>query len=246
MAHTEEVIKKIAKDFKVNVKGNPAIRPLQKKLINKTATYLDADKYALEVAKALGKSLSDNLQWGALSEAEYKEVISQVLPAGLESTYETVSEYAGSVQRGLNEYSNIKLQVIKPEIKSEEILYITNKAVKSKQYTEVAGAINQEAMNFAQNVATKMMKENAGFQKNVGYDIRVVRKYDDIGLHRGTKYAEACEWCLEREGEWSYDEAKDKGVFERHPGCECIITYKAEKGWQLQTDWSNNTWVDVT
>ena len=39
MAHTEEVIKKIAKDFRVNIKGNPDIRPLQKKLIKKTATY---------------------------------------------------------------------------------------------------------------------------------------------------------------------------------------------------------------
>lgn len=246
MAHTAEVIRKIAKDFKVNVKGNPSVRPLQRKLLDGTATYLDADKYALEVAKGLGKSLSDNLQYGALSDAEYQEVISKVLPAGLESTYDTVSYYAEGVQRGLNERNEIKLAVLKPNINADDILNITNKAKKAKQYNDVSGAVNQDTMNFAQNVATKMMKENAGFQKNAGYEIRVVRKYDDIGLHRGTKYAEQCAWCLEREGEWDYDTAQSMGVFERHPGCECIITYKAEKGWQLQTDWSSNTWADVT
>lgn len=245
MAHTAEVIAKIAKDFKVNINSNTAIRPLQKKLIDETATYLDADKYALEVAKGLGKALSDNLQWGALSEDEYREVISQVLPAGLESTYETVSDYAGAVQRGLNERYEIKLKVLKPNINAEDILNITSKAKTAKQYDEVSGTVNQDAMNFAQNVATKMMKENAGFQKNVGYEIRVVRKYDDRGLHRGTKYAEPCQWCLDREGEWDYDSAQSFGVFERHPGCECLIIYKAKKGWQLQAG-GNPQWVDVT
>lgn len=242
MAHTEEVIKKIAKDFRVNIKGNPDIRPLQKKLIKKTATYTDADKYALEVAKALGKSLSDNLQWGALTEAEYREVISQVLPAGLESTYATVSDYAGAVQRGLNERYDIKLKVLKTKINADDIVNITSKAKKAAAYEEVAGVVSQDTMSFAQNVAVNTMKDNASFQNNVGYDIKVERKYDDVGLHNRK---EPCQWCIEREGTWSYEDALVNGVFARHPGCGCTIIYHAEKGPQLQTNWENNVWENL-
>ena len=242
MAHTDDVIKKIAKDFKANLNGNTEVRPLIKKMLKGTATYNDADKYALETAKALGKALSDNLQWGALSEVEYQTVISQVLPAGLESTYESVSNYAGAVQRGLNERYDIKLKVLKTKINAEDILNITKKAKKATAYTEVAGAVNQDTMSFAQNVAVNTMKDNADFQNNVGYTVTVERIYDDVGLHNRK---EPCQWCIEKEGVWEYADALANGVFARHPGCGCTIIYHAEKGPQLQTDWTSNQWEDL-
>lgn len=239
MAHTDEVIKKIAKDFRVNMKGNVDIRPLQKKLLKGTATYNDADKYAIETAKALGKALADNLQYGVLTTDEYRVVISQVLPSGLESTYETVSDYAAAVQRGLNEYADIKLNVRKPKVDSASIMQITNKAAQAEAYLEVAGVVTQDSMNFSQNVATKMMKENVGLQSNVGYTVTVERKYDDVGVHNRK---DPCQWCLEKEGTWDYADALANGVFERHPGCGCTIIYHSEKGPKLQTNWQSNQW----
>ncbi len=242
MAHTDEMIKKIAKDFKANVNGNTSIRPLQKKMLKGTATYSDADRYAIETAKALGKALADNLRYGALNPDEYKVVISQVLPSGLESTYNQVSEYAEVVQRGVNDYNDIRLGVVKPKKDTTKIAAITKKAAQADDYTEVAAAVNQDTMNFAQNVATKTMKDNATFQNNVGYTVTVERIYDDVGVHNRK---EPCQWCLDREGIWEYSDALNNGVFERHPGCGCVIIYHAEKGPQIQTNWQSNQWENI-
>ncbi len=238
----EEIVKNIAKDFRVGIKGNPKIRPLQKKLIDGVATYTDADIYAMETAKSLGKALADNLRYGALTPEEYKSVVSEVLPAGLESTYNTVSDYAASVQRGINDYNDIKLGVIKPKMDKAGAAKITKKAMAADDYEAVAGAVNVESQNFAQNVATKMMKDNAGFQQNVGYNITVERKYDDVGVHNRK---DPCQWCLDKEGVWEYGDALANGVFERHPGCGCTIIYYSKKGPQIQTDWRSNTWENL-
>lgn len=234
-----EIIKKIARDFRVNVRSNTAIRPLQKKMLKGTATYLDADHYALETAKALGKALADNLVDDTLSAAEYRAIISEVLPAGLEATYNTVSTFSEAVQRGLNERAKIGLKVVVPSMDSESVVALTTNAARAVKYSEAAAELNPGTMNFAQNVATKMMKDNAGFQQNVGYNIIVERKYDDVGVHNRK---DPCQWCLDKEGVWEYDDALSNGVFERHPGCGCTIIYRSEKGPQIQTDWRSNTW----
>ena len=84
--------------------------------------------------------------------------------------------------------------------------------------------------------------DNATFQNNVGYTVTVERIYDEVGVHNRK---DACEWCLEREGTWEYQDALAQGVFARHPGCGCTIIYYAEKGPQLQTDWTTNQWENL-
>ena len=91
-------------------------------------------------------------------------------------------------------------------------------------------------------VADDNLKKNADTAENVGMEVTVTRRYDGVGLSGGRE----CKWCLSRCGEdMPYREAKDKGAFERHPGCGCEIDYITEKGIQRQTDWKTNTWTDV-
>ena len=44
----------------------------------------------------------------------------------------------------------------------------------------------------------------------------------------------------------SVKEAYDRGMFERHPGCGCIITYKTKRGIfrQGKGDWEHNQWTE--
>lgn len=239
---TDAVVKKIAKDFKVNINSNATIRALQKKKLKGTATYLDADKYAIATAKALSKALADNLVDETLSTAEYRAIVAEALPDGLMATQSTVSKYAEAAQLRLNKNAKINLKVVVPKVDGEAIASTTAKAVTATAYSDVAGVVNQDNMNFAQNVATKMMKDNAGFQNNVGYTVTVERIYDDVGIHNRS---EPCEWCIEKEGIWNYEDALTNGVFERHPGCGCTIIYHSEKGPQLQTDWTTNKWENI-
>ena len=239
---TDAIVNKIARDFKANINGNTKIRSLQKKLRNSTATYKDANKYAMEVSTALNNALAANLADDALTAAEYRAVVAEVLPSGLEATYGTVTNYTKSVQTILNKKAEINLKAVVAKIDVGAINLTTKNAVQAAAYSEASGMINHDTMNFAQNITARMMKDNAGFQKNVGYDVKVERVYDDVGLRNGTQ---ECKFCKEREGEWDYKDALELGVFARHPGCGCTIIYTAEKGPQLQTEWEHNVWEDL-
>lgn len=239
---TDAIVQKIARDFRANINSNTNIRSLQKKLRNNSATYKDANKYAMEVSKSLNNALATNLADDVLTTAEYRAVIAEVLPSGLEATYGTVSNYTKNVQIILNKKAEINLKAIVSKIDGGAITLTTKNAVQAAAYSEASGIINHDTMNFAQNITARMMKDNAGFQKNVGYTVKVERIYDDVGLH---KKGDECEFCTQREGEFDYDTALERGVFARHPGCGCTIIYHAEKGPQLQTEWEHNVWENL-
>ena len=239
---TDAIVNKIARDFKANINGNTKIRSLQKKLRNSTATYKDANKYAMEVSTALNNALAANLADDALTVAEYRAVVSEVLPSGLEATYGTVSNYTKEVQTILNKKAGINLKALVSKVDAGAINLTTKNAVQAAAYSEAAGVINHDTMNFAQNITARMMKDNAGFQKNVGYDVQITRIYDDIGLRNRTI---ECEFCTQRAGEFDYDTALEQGVFARHPGCQCTIIYNVNKGPELQTEWEHNVWDNL-
>ena len=104
------------------------------------------------------------------------------------------------------------------------------------------GNLKNGIKNIAMKASDDSLMRNAENASGVGLETKVIRHYDDVGLHGGK---DVCQWCQSREGEWSYDEANSNGVFERHPGCECTIEYLTEKGIQRQMDWQHNTWEDV-
>ena len=82
-----------------------------------------------------------------------------------------------------------------------------------------------------------------------GINVLVSREYDDVGVHTTDKGGgDVCHWCLERCGtDVPYDEAYDMGMFERHPGCGCIITYTTKRGVVIQGkgDWETNRWINL-
>lgn len=80
---------------------------------------------------------------------------------------------------------------------------------------------------FARKAMDDSLKHNAENASGAGLEVRVTRIYDGVGLSNGRR----CEWCLERCGEdMPYQEAYQKGAFERHEGCGCIIEYVSKKG----------------
>jgi hypothetical protein len=72
------------------------------------------------------------------------------------------------------------------------------------------------------------LKENALNAGGAGLEIRVTRTYDGIGVHNRK---DRCQWCLQRCGKnMTLQEAYQKGSFQRHEGCGCIIEYVSWKG----------------
>ena len=82
--------------------------------------------------------------------------------------------------------------------------------------------------NISRKIVDDSIKINAAAASNSGLDVKVSRFYDGIGLHNRKS---DCQWCLERQGNsMTYQEAFDKGAFQRHVGCGCIIEYVSKKG----------------
>lgn len=238
----QEVIEAIAKDFRDGCRKNKTLVRLYKTMGAGKGTYLNADQYAIEMAKVLGATLQKHLGVETISGAEYKEIISNVLPSGLKGIHESVATYAQTVQNGINLRSGLGVKAVKASFEPEKARVIVSKAVAADTFTEVEGAVKVDTMNFAQNAATKTMKDNAQLSEDLGYEVTVDRTYDGVGVHDGK---DPCQWCLEREGHWSYGEALSNGVFERHPGCGCEIIYKTSDKVQRQTNWQRNQWEDL-
>lgn len=238
----QEIIEAIAKDFSSGCRKSKKLVSLYKKMVAGKATYLDADQYALETAQVLGSTLHKHLGVETISGAEYKEIISSVLPEGLHGIHDSVATYAQTIQNGINKRAGLGFQAVKAQFEPEKAREIVTKAVSVETFTEAEGAVKVDTMNFAQNAATKTMKDNAQLSEDLGYEVTVDRTYDDVGVH---DRKEPCQWCLEREGHWTYAEALSNGVFERHPGCGCEIIYKTSDKVQRQTDWTRNQWADM-
>ena len=85
----QEIIEAIAKDFSSGCRKSKKLVSLYKKMVAGKATYLDADQYALETAQVLGSTLHKHLGVETISGAEYKEIISEVLPEGLRGYMES-------------------------------------------------------------------------------------------------------------------------------------------------------------
>lgn len=241
-----DTVSKIARDFKELAAANPSLAAMLKKLNSGKADYLDADRYALELATVLGKALHINLGGEKLTGEEYQEVIRETLPKGLYSIYEDVADYAQTIQQGINGRQKVGLKAVKPEFNQDESDAITDKAASAGSYDEIPGGINKDMQHMSQNVATDTMKANAKLANDVGMEATVTRIYDGVGVHtQGTgKYKKECSWCLVRCGtDVPYSEAIANDMFRRHPGCGCKISYTVNGKTQWQTDWRQNKWT---
>lgn len=98
----------------------------------------------------------------------------------------------------------------------------------------------------SQKTADRTMQMNAEFQSRAGMQVLVSREYDNVGVHTTDKGGkDDCQWCMSRCGsDVPYQEAYAKGMFERHPGCGCVITYKSARDTftQGKGQWESNNW----
>ena len=243
----DEIIKKIAKDYKSMLALNVIIRSKLKKMKSGKATYLDADAFALESAKMLGKALDMNLGGGNITGDEYKAIIGEILPKGTYAMYADVAGYALEVQKGVNAEQKIGLNPVKAKFNQKEVDAIVGIAKGADTYDEISGQTKQKLMHMSQNVATDTMKDNVAALQGVGMEATVTRVYDGVGVHtqNGGKYRKECEWCKSRCGtDVPYSKAIAMDMFRRHPGCGCIISYTKNGKTQVQSDWTKNKWEE--
>ena len=195
---------------------------------NGRPTYPQAQRYARVSGQYLSESLLEVLTPESLPNGHlYYNIAQKTLGQALEDEYGLVSDAAYRAQQAVNDAAGIGIKPIKPEFNRNRADGLIDLLSGAEVISDESWVLGEPVVNFSQNIVDESIKKNAGFQEQAGLDVRVIRKYDGVGLHdRDTP----CQWCLSRAGSFSYDEAMSLGVFQRHEGCGCTIEYTSKKG----------------
>jgi len=162
--------------------------------------------------------------------------------ATLKHNYDHVSPIVEAAQQTLNKEAGVGLKPVVPDFDISKAESLARDIAKYDTILD-DGNITKQFVNDSLEILDRSIQANAQAHDNAGLDVRVIRIYDGVGLHRRTQ---ACEWCMERAGNWTYQDARSNGVFERHDGCGCEIYYETnKKSWDYSKGYGNN-WRDAT
>ena len=207
-----------------------------------TATFRDADMFAVEVGAMMADAMKQVLVLENLPGRQlYRNIAQRTIGEGLKDTYGIMSNVAATIQEEINESNNIGLKAAKPKLETDRVDRIVEQATKAKTQETLDATLTESVPTFARQVVDDTQKANARLHNKAGLEVKVEREYDGVGLHDGE---DACEWCLERAGTWTYEQAMANGVFERHEGCGCIITYTSAKGEKTVSVSKYDGWMD--
>lgn len=233
----DELLAVIIKMFRKGLNNDPAATAFFGKIRSGSVSYADLLKYSRQVGIHLTKTLKSQLM-AAYPNGIPPDVIDAVMPPALREQCKTVLEGANRVQRIVNGKAGINLQPVDVPIDEDRIAGLVDHVKSSGFMDETENLIT----NLASSHVDDAIKDNAGFQLDSGMEVTVTRTYDDVGINHGK---DECQWCLDRCGEnVPYKEALAMGMFQRHPGCGCVIEYNTSKGNQRQADWTRNSWED--
>lgn len=226
-------VERIVRIYKNRVRKNK----MMKALAENAADFRDVARYAAGSVDELTAAITAAGDIAGLQESE----LTELLDAGLRANHADVVRICRKVQRRINDRARLGIGTLTPEYDSRKAASV------AQALTEAAvtnDALLAQLKKAVLGVVDESIKRNFEAAGEIGLNVRITRRYDNIGLRSGTKHAEDCQWCLAREGTWdNVDEAEAAGAFERHPGCGCVITYEVGK----TRTWSNaaGKWTDL-
>lgn len=212
------VLKQINTDYEQYINADTNIQQLYGRLQKGRATQPDALKFA----KLSGSELADSVIANMGEEIAIEDAMA-IIPEALRTNHEYVTSYYMRLQTKLDEKAKIGLKPLSASFDADRAAGLAEAAAVSS-----SDVVKTQIMNFSMHTIDESMQMTAESRNNAGLEVLVSRKYDDVGVHNRK---DPCQWCLDREcSEIPYQEAYEMGVFERHPGCECLITYTNNRG----------------
>ena len=243
MGENNEVEKALDR-YRKAAEKDKELQKYKNQAVKGTADLATAQNYSRRAGEISSDVLEDVLQ-GVEDEATRKQVISAVL----KENYQNVIANTKAVQKSVNESAGVGLNPILADYDAGVADEISDSISRYEDVEAGISAVVNDIVVQSQKYTDISMRKNAEFQSNSGMEVLVTREYDDVGVHTTDKGGgEVCQWCLSRCGtDVPYDEAYQRGMFERHPGCGCVITYKTKKGAfrQGRGDWGTNNWHTV-
>ena len=218
--------------FDKDVDADPQLRRVENRIRDGTATQKDVllysqrlGKHASEACKAV--LVPENLPDGKL----YYNIGERTVKRLIQENEAEIIARASKQNAAMNKAAGVGLKAKKPKRDRAESLVsaMCNDAADAEV---VARLLGEPMVTVHATVVDDFIQANAEVAYKAGLEPMIIREYDGVGIHDGK---DACQWCLSRAGRWSYGEAYDNGVFERHTGCGCTTTY-------VYGDFSQDVW----
>lgn len=217
---TPKLFRDIESDFKRELKNSKKLQRIIDKIENGTATYADADDYAVEAGELLSKAYKRHLSPELLPDGKmYYNIADRIIYGMLEGLYNLVSGIAGEIQEGLNRKAVIGIKAIKAPVNRERIMGLVNAVSASGCFDDVAYLLGEPIVNYAQSIVTDSIKENVEFHGQAGLKPTIKR------IPQGG----CCSWCAGLAGTYRYPKVP-KDVYRRHRYCRCIVVYDPGDG----------------
>lgn len=213
-----KVLKQVKTDYEQYMNSNADIKRMYSLIQSDRAN----QAAAIQFAKKSGSGLADAVINNMGTEIVLEDALA-VIPEALRTNHEYVTSYLTRLQTRLDEKAKIGLKPLTAPFDSDRAAGLAEAAIAGNPEQ-----LKSQIENFSMHVIDESMQMTAESRAHAGLEVLVSRKYDDVGVHNRK---DPCQWCLDREcSEIPYQEAYEMGVFERHPGCECLITYTNDRG----------------
>lgn len=217
---TPDLLKKIQEDFDKQFDNSKVIAGLYTKVQDGTATYLEANEFAIEVGDILAGAYKNNLSSDVLPDGRmYYNIAQRIIDPTMKNNYSLIIDVTNQVQKSLNEAAHIGIKAITPELNQDRIDKIIDRVSDAEQYDDISWILDEPVKNFSQSIVDDAVRVNADFQYKAGMSPKIVRK-----LAGG-----CCDWCRAVAGTYTYPDVP-KDVYRRHQRCRCTVEYNPRDG----------------
>lgn len=237
-----ELYDQIQQNYRDLYASDEMLSVLSRKILQGKATQQDMAQYAQRTGELRSQALKSMLKLEDLPDGMTEEVADETMRPALEEEWQDVNAKAALQLRGEDRKADRNIGIKTGFGPRRRIDDVVSMAVGQTTQEALDNALTDPVISLARKYYDDFMAENADLRSRLGFKEVVIRKYDDKGLHGGK---DRCQWCLAREGTWSLEEAHANGVFERHPGCGCLIEVITPAKTQVQTDWTRNAWTNI-
>lgn len=223
-----ELLKKIRSEFICAIGQSSELKDIEEKIAKGTATYAEANQYAVEAGNILASAYKNNISSEILPDGKmYYNIADRVIGTTMKEDYDLISDVSMRIQKDLNEAAKIGLNAVAPEMNEDRISGIINRVSAAENYDDVAWILQEPVVNYSQSIVDETIKANAEFHAKAGLTAKIVRR-----LAGG-----CCEWCSHLAGTYSYPDVP-KDVYRRHLNCHCTVEYTPAKGHKSQNVWT--------
>lgn len=215
-----ELLKRIRAEFDGAVEQSSTLKGVEEKILKGTATYAEANQYAIEVGKILANAYKNNISSDVLPDGKlYYNIADRVISPTMRNNFDLISKVSAQIQKILNDNAGIGINAIQPDMNMDRVEGIVNRVSDAENYDDVSWILQEPIINFSQSIVDAFVKENSEFQGKAGLSPRIVRK-----LSGG-----CCEWCSRLAGTYTYPDVPDD-VYRRHQRCKCTVEYDPGTG----------------